>query len=134
MVHGAMLNDSGEVNVALERDKKTGLMKIQNTKLSGKTALTTYEVIKKFIKYTLLSVQIKTGRMHQIRAHLHSIGHSVVGDKLYQTKDLRKKKKVLAQRIFLHSHFLKFKDIEGNWREYKSKLPGELENFLNTIK
>ncbi|PLX24667.1 hypothetical protein C0580_04455 [Candidatus Parcubacteria bacterium] len=134
LVHGQMINSSGEINTPIERDKKTGLMKVQNAKQGGKVALTVYEVIKKFINYTLLKVQIKTGRMHQIRAHLYSIGHSIVGDRLYQTKDLRKKKKVLPQRIFLHSHFLKFKDLEGNWREYHSKLPSELENFLNNIK
>lgn len=134
LVHGQMINRSGEINTPIERDKKTGLMKVQNAKQGGKVALTIYEVTKKFINYTLLKVQIKTGRMHQIRAHLYSIGHSIVGDKLYQTKDLRKKKKVLPQRIFLHSHFLKFKDLEGNWMEYHSKLPGELENFLNNIK
>lgn len=134
LVHGQMINSLGEINTPIERDKKTGLMKIQNVKDSGKPALTLYEVVKKFVNYTLLKVKIKTGRMHQIRAHLYSIGHSVVGDKLYQTKDLRKKKKVLTQRIFLHAHHLKFKDLEGKWREYNIKLPGELENFLNNIK
>jgi len=82
----------------------------------------------------LVKVQIKTGRMHQIRAHFYSIGHSIVGDRLYQTKDLRKKKKVLEQRIFLHSHFLKFKDLEGNWQEFNSPLPHILQEFLNKAK
>jgi 23S rRNA-/tRNA-specific pseudouridylate synthase len=134
LVHGHLINDEGEINTPLERDKKTGLMRAQNVKQSGKTALTIYRTIKKFINYTLVNVQIKTGRMHQIRAHFYSIGHSLVGDRLYQTKDLRKKKKVLEQRIFLHAHFLKFKNLEGGWHEYHSELPEELKNFLTTIK
>lgn len=134
LVHGQLINDQGEINTPLERDKKTGLMKVQSSSFSGKPALTTYEVIKKYINYTLVKVQIKTGRMHQIRAHFYSIGHSIVGDKLYQTKDLRKKKKVLEQRIFLHSHFLKFKDLDGSWHEYESKLPHVLQEFLNKAK
>lgn len=134
LVHGQMINEQGEINMPLERDKKTGLMKVQSGKNIGKPALTLYKVLKKYINYTLLNVEIKTGRMHQIRAHLYSIGHSIVGDKLYQTKDLRKKKKVLDQRIFLHSHYLKFKDLEGNWREYHSKLPHILQEFLNKLK
>lgn len=134
LVHGQMINDRGEINMPLERDKKTGLMKVQSGKYIGKQALTIYKVIKRYINYTLLNVQIKTGRMHQIRAHLYSIGHSIVGDKLYQTKDIRKKKKVLEQRIFLHSHYLKFKDLEGNWHEYNSKLPHILQDFLNKLK
>jgi 23S rRNA pseudouridine1911/1915/1917 synthase len=134
LVHGQLLNDQGEINTPLERDRKTGLMKVQSSKFTGKPALTTYETIKKLINYTLVKVQIKTGRMHQIRAHFYSIGHSIIGDKLYQTKDLRKKKKVLEQRIFLHSHYLKFKDLEGNWHEYNSPLPHILQEFLNKAK
>lgn len=134
LVHGQLINDHGEITTPLERDKKTGLMRAQVAKQQGKPSHTTYEVIKKFINYTLVKVRIKTGRMHQIRAHFYSIGHSLVGDKLYQTKDLRKKKKLLAQRIFLHAHFLKFKDSKGNWREYKSNLPAELKQFLEKIK
>ena len=134
LVHGQLLNAQGEINTPLERDRKTGLMKVQSSKFTGKPALTTYETIKKLINYTLVRVQIKTGRMHQIRAHFYSIGHSIVGDKLYQTKDLRKKKKVLEQRIFLHSHYLKFKDLKGNWHEYNSHLPHILQEFLNKAK
>lgn len=134
LVHGQLINDQGEINTPLERDKKTGLMKVQSGKFSGQAALTNYQVIKKYINYTLAKVQIKTGRMHQIRAHFYSIGHSIVGDKLYQTKDLRKKKKTLEQRIFLHAHYLKFKDLEGNWHEYNSPLPGILQDFLKKLK
>jgi len=133
LVHGQLINDRGEINTPLERDRKTGLMRVQSGKFTGKPALTIYEVSKKFINYTLVKVQIKTGRMHQIRAHFYSIGHSIVGDKLYQTKDLRKKKKILEQRIFLHAHYLKFKDLAGNWHEYNSQLPSLLQDFLNKI-
>ncbi|MFA6307370.1 MAG: RluA family pseudouridine synthase [Patescibacteria group bacterium] len=134
LVHGQLLNTKGEINTPIERDKKTGLMKVQSGHFSGKSALTTYEIIKKFINYTLVKVKIKTGRMHQIRVHFYSIGHSIVGDKLYQTKDLRKKKKVLEQRIFLHAHYLKFQDLAGNSHEYHSKLPAILQDFLNKLK
>lgn len=134
LVHGALKNEQGEIDQPLERDKKTGLMKVQSGKEAGKPALTIYEVIKKFINYTLIKVEIKTGRMHQIRAHFYSIGHSIVGDKLYQTKDLRKKNKIINQRIFLHAHILEFKDLLGKWRRYESPLPKELNEFLEKIK
>lgn len=134
LVHGQLINRQGEIITPLERDKKTGLMKVQTTKDSGKNAHTTYEVVKKYINATLVKVKIKTGRMHQIRAHFYSIGHSIVGDRLYQTKDLRKKKKVLAQRIFLHSHLLKFQNLDGEWRKYSSPLPKELQDYLKKIK
>jgi 23S rRNA pseudouridine1911/1915/1917 synthase len=134
LLHGQLINEQGEITTPLERDKKTGLMRVQSTKKTGKRAHTTYEVIKKFINYTLVTAKIKTGRMHQIRAHFYSIGHSVVGDKLYRTKDIRKKKKILEQRIFLHSHFLKFRVLGGEYHTYDSELPKELKDFLKTIK
>jgi len=134
LVHGQLINDQGEITTPLERDKKTGLMKVQTAKNSGKNAHTTYEVDKKYINSSLVTVKIKTGRMHQIRAHFYSIGHSIIGDRLYQTKDLRKKKKVLSQRIFLHSHMLKLKNLSGEWRKYSSPLPQELKDYLKKIK
>ncbi len=134
LVHGRLKNDQGEISQPLERDKKTGLMKVQSGRLAGRPALTTYQVVKRFINYTLVKVQIKTGRMHQIRAHFYSIGHSIVGDRLYQTKDIRKKKKVLDKRIFLHADFLKFRDLAGEWCSYRLPLPHILEEFLNKLK
>ncbi len=134
LVHGKLINDKGEINTPIERDKKTGLMKVQTVKAGAKTALTLYEVVQKFINYSLVKVMIKTGRMHQIRAHFYSIGHSIIGDKLYQTKDIRKKKKILSSRIFLHADYLKFKNLSGEDKEYRSALPSELENLLDNIK
>lgn len=135
LVHGAMKEMEGEINTPLERNKETGLIRAQRVLPSGKTAITLYQVVEKFINHTLIKVQIKTGRMHQIRAHLFSIGHSIVGDKLYQTKDLRKRNKTVDDaRIFLHAHFLSFQDLNSQWHKYQSPLPKELKDFLKTIK
>lgn len=133
LVHGRVLNDSGEIITPLERDHKTGLMKV-HTKKPGLPAHTIYEVSQRYTNYSLLKIQIKTGRMHQIRAHLYSIGHSVVGDRLYQTRDIRKKKKTVLVRIFLHASLLKFQDTKGCWHKYSSRLPKELNDFLKQLK
>ena len=134
LVHGAMINDRGEIKSSLERDRQTGHMKAQTAKNSGQEAHTIYEVIKKFQNYTLLKVNIKTGRSHQIRVHLYSIGHSLVGDRIYQTKDIRKKKKVRPERLFLHASLLEFKDLGGQKKIYRSRLPKALEDLLKIIK
>ncbi len=133
LVNGRVLNDNGEIKTNLARDKKTGLTKIQLPGI-GAEAHTIYEVVTRYINYTLLKVQIKTGRTHQIRAHLFSIGHSVVGDTLYQTKDVRKKKKQADIRIFLHSHLLKFVGPDKKTVKTTSPLPKELKDYLKKLK
>ena len=109
-------------------------MKAQTVQETGKEAYTVYEVIKKFINYTLVKVQIKTGRMHQIRAHFYSIGHAVVGDKLYITKDIRKKKKILSKKILLRADYLSFKDHNNILQEYKISLQKEFKEILKNLK
>lgn len=134
LVHGAMRADSGEINTPIERDKETGLMKANKMAEESKTAITLYKVEKKFRNHTLLRLQIKTGRTHQIRTHLYSIGHSIVGDPLYRTKDLRKKKKTIENlRIFLHAAYLEFNDLENTRQKYDSALPKVLKDFLTTL-
>ena len=133
LVHGRVLNDSGEIHSNLARDKKTGLSKIQLPG-EGAEAHTIYEVITRYTNCTLLKVRIKTGRTHQIRAHLFSIGHSIIGDKLYKTRDVRKKKKQAEIRIFLHSHLLKFLGPDKKIVKTTSVLPKELKDYLKTLK
>lgn len=133
LVHGRVLNDSGEIHSNLARDKKTGLSKIQLPG-EGAEAHTIYEVVTRYTNCTLLKVRIKTGRTHQIRAHLFSIGHSIVGDKLYKTRDVRKKKKQAEIRIFLHSHLLKFLGPDKKIVKTTSVLPKELKDYLKTLK
>ena len=69
----------------------------------GRTAHTEYRVTRRFAKFTLLEVRIGTGRTHQIRVHLASIGHPVAGDKLYGAADAG------HGRFFLHAHRITFR-------------------------
>ena len=108
-----------------------------------KEAITEYQVIKKFAGYTLLKIKTLTGRTHQIRVHLKAIGCPIVGDRYYKFKmknalvrpsdGSRKKLKIDSGRIFLHANYLGFYDLEGQWREFKSGLPRELNNFLKNL-
>ena len=99
---------------------------------SAKEAKTEYWVIKRLRHHTLLRVKIHTGRTHQIRVHMFSLGYPLVGDKIYIQKRVKPAKNI--ERLFLHSNKLGFKDLASEYHEYESKLPGELQNFLTSLK
>ena len=137
LVYGAISNDEGKISTPLERDRKTGKTKAQSAILKqnqAREAITHYEVIQRFHNFTLLDIKLVTGRTHQIRAHLHSIGHSLVGDSLYGTRDLKNKKLPDLHRPFLHASSLAFESLTGEMIDCHSELPSELITFLHKIK
>lgn len=134
LTHGVFSLDSGRIERSIERSKKTGLMSAR-TNNSGKEAITEFEVIQRFCKFTLLKVKLLTGRTHQIRVHLKSIGYSILGDNLYQTRDIRlKNKKDPSSNMFLLSFNLGFFDLDNNWQEFKLKEPKWWTNLIRTLK
>ena len=98
-------------------------------------AKTLYETIESFDGYSLVKMQTLTGRMHQVRVHLSSIGYPLVGDTLYQSP-----KEKNLDRLGLTRHFLHATDIEfvDPWtqeeRHYKSDLSIDLESILQTLR
>ncbi|HPA25274.1 MAG TPA: RluA family pseudouridine synthase [bacterium] len=136
LVHGEVSLDVGRIERALIRSKKTGLIAAQTEENSlGKEAITEFSVIQRYKKYTLLQIKLLTGRTHQIRVHLKSIGHSILGDKLYITRNIRlKAKKPTVNNIFLLSKKLGFYDLENNWQEFKIKEPKWWLEYLKILK
>ncbi len=100
LVEGKLKNKKGTINAPIGMDRHHK----QRRRISktGQEAVTHYEVLKEFKSYSLLKVILETGRTHQIRVHLSSIGHPLLGDELYGAKDLRYK------RFMLHSHEIEF--------------------------
>lgn len=100
----------------------------------GKEALTTYKVVEVFppkskrqTGFTLVEVEPKTGRTHQIRVHLSYIGHPIYGDRLYGGKPF--------SRIFLHATFLEFTHPQTKERvKFESPLPTDLQKVLEDLK
>lgn len=139
LVYGRVEPQQGKIERLIGRSAKTGLMVAKTDhKLSAffaKKAITQFEVVQYFKNYTLLKLKLITGRTHQIRVHLKSIGHSVVGDKLYQTKDLKNKKhKFNLNRIFLCSTKLGFYNLKNKWQEFEINLPAELTEILDKLR
>ena len=131
LVHGQMERPEGEINLPIERAKGKGKMAVKSINQGGKEAITKYTVIKQFKNFSLLEVEILTGRTHQIRAHLNAIQHPIVGDKLYKQKWV--KETLELDRPFLHSTILSFKNLDGKKMEFKSKLPAKLYKILKLL-
>lgn len=141
LVYGQVKADSGIINFPIIRSKINGKMiakpfiKKGIINPEGKSALTEFQVIKRYINFTLLKVKIKTGRTHQIRVHFSAFSHPLVGDNLYSTARTRiQNKKINLGRIFLVATQLTFNDPEGTKRTYKTNLPKQLKEFLTKIK
>lgn len=85
IVHGVVKYDRGTIN------KPIGRHKIHRTKMAivqgGRSAITHWKILKKLEKYTFLECTLETGRTHQIRVHMLSIGHPIVGDSVYSKKN-----------------------------------------------
>jgi 23S rRNA pseudouridine1911/1915/1917 synthase len=133
LVWGKIKADEDEINFSIGRSKnKPGLFAaFPIGSEEGRPAKTIFRVMKRFINYTLLEVEILTGRTHQIRVHLLAYGHPIIGDILYAKKQAEKSK---CPRIFLHASHLSFIDSEGIKKEYNSEVPGGLKDFLKKVK
>ncbi len=122
----------GKLDYPLIRDKKSGLFKTSSLK-KGKEALTLFWAKKIYSHFSLLKIQILTGRTHQIRAHFKIFGHPLVGDSQYFLKQNKKYNLKGLNRIFLHATELSFLDPAGKKQKFISPLPSELKNFLANL-
>lgn len=139
LVHGATRQNTGKIEAPIIRDKHNRLR--MKTGTAGRQALSLWKVRRRFEKFTLLEVEIKTGRTHQIRVHMGFINHPVVGDEIYNegrdksinNVEIRRAVEKLG-RFFLHAEKLDFTHPEsGEKMEFKQPLPQELEEFLKLI-
>jgi len=131
LVHGISKDKKGIITKSISKSRKRGGS--QTTMPIGKKreAITRYEVIKEFPDYSLLEVSPETGRTHQIRVHLASIGHPITGDEKYKFK--RQKELAGLTRQFLHASYLQFALPGGKIMEFESELPEELNKILKNI-
>ena len=100
-----------------------------------RNAKTMYKPIEQFGDYTLVEVKTLTGRMHQVRVHLASIGHPLVGDVLYQSDREKNRDKLGLTRHFLHAVSIEFQDpwTEQD-RHFRSELSSDLEYVLSDLR
>ena len=140
LVVGSTLN-KGTINKNLIKDEKSGIVSITNS-AHGKSALTLYSKKEDFNKkYSLLDLELVTGRTHQLRVHLAYIKHPIVGDSKYGDFQVNKEfeKKYKLKNQFLHSYLFEFGKIDGQLsylskRKFISPLPEKYNNILEALR
>lgn len=126
LVNGVVEKDKGIIKSYL-KETKSLLVYSTNDSKNGKLAITEYNKIKNNNKFSLLNINIKTGRKNQIRVHLNDIGHSIVGDKKYG-----KIKHANINRLCLHANYLEFTHpITKELITIKSDIPKLFLDLIN---
>ena len=139
LVHGIVRPESGRIDQPIARDPRN------RTRMAvvarGRSTLSLYRVKRRYENFTLLDVDLKTGRTHQIRVHLAWLKHPVVGDNVYgggrdnAVRDPQLKAKIRKlDRHFLHAEQLGFRHpTTDKMMEFKAPLPAELDQLLTEL-
>jgi 23S rRNA pseudouridine1911/1915/1917 synthase len=132
LVHGRVAPESGRIERPIARDP------VHRTRMtarlsSGRAAWSEYRVLRRFARFTFLEVRIGTGRTHQIRVHLASIGHPVAGDALYGAPARIEGVPPLG-RYFLHAHRIRFRlPSTGEELVVEAPLPASLAEWMEAL-
>jgi 23S rRNA pseudouridine1911/1915/1917 synthase len=153
LVHGAVKLDRGTLDASISRDQQRRT-RMTTRRAGGRTAISHYRVQQRFESryghFSLVEVEIETGRTHQIRVHLSSIGHPVVGDTLYGAPEnilprleapvtRRQKEEALRDAVALGRNFLHAARLEfvhpqtGKPLELRAPLPADLNGWLKRL-
>ncbi|MBQ8327383.1 MAG: RluA family pseudouridine synthase [Lachnospiraceae bacterium] len=129
LVHGRFNEESGTIEGAIGRnpnDRKKMMIHAPN----GKPAVTHYKVLKQFDKYAYIECKLETGRTHQIRVHMASINHPIVGDDVYSNR----KEEFRLEGQTLHAWFLGFNHPKtGEYLEIEAPLPNYFLHLLDIL-
>lgn len=130
VVYGNVKEDEGTVDKPIGRHP-TQRKKMAVTDKNSKNAVTHYTVIRRYEGFTLLKLRLQTGRTHQIRVHMASIGHPVAGDDVYGPKKVIKE----LQGQCLHAGLIGFiHPVTKEYIQVESELPPYFKNFLSKLR
>ena len=129
IVHGELKEMEGTVDATIGRDPNNRKKMCINT-ANGKRAVTHFKVLKQLKGYTYIECQLETGRTHQIRVHMTSIGHPLIGDEVYGNRSCKFK----LQGQTLHAMILGFIHPSTNeYVEFEAPLPEYFQHLLDVL-
>ena len=130
IVHGVVVGEEGTVDAPIGRDERDRKRMAVNQK-NGKPAITHYRVLERFREHTYIECRLETGRTHQIRVHMTSIGHPLLGDEVYGTR----KTPFHLEGQTLHAYMLGFRHpVSGEYVEVTAPLPAYFQKLLEILK
>ncbi len=130
VVYGNLKEDSGFVEASIGRDKNDR-KKMAITEQNAKYAYTEWRVLERFGNFTYIACRLKTGRTHQIRVHMASIGHPLAGDAVYGPRNCITE----LHGQCLHAKMLGFEHpATGQWMQFDSELPPYFEKYLQKLR
>ena len=130
IVHGNLKEDTGTVNAPIGRHP-TDRKKMSTKAPNGRHAVTHYRVLERFGNFTYIECQLETGRTHQIRVHMSSIGHPILGDEIYGPAKCPYK----LQGQTLHAKILGITHPStGEYIEFDAPLPDYFKDLLNKLR
>jgi 23S rRNA pseudouridine1911/1915/1917 synthase len=129
IIHGHLPHDQGTIDAQIGRDPRDRKLFAVNTNI-GKRAVTHFRVLERFPDYTMVELQLETGRTHQIRVHMKFIGHPIVGDPVYgRTKGVTMNGQALHAAVlgFLHPTL-------DTYMEFEAPLPEDMNRVLENLR
>lgn len=123
IVYGILDKKEDEITLKIAKENEMSVRRVVRN--DGKEAITRYKVIKEFNNYSLLEIELLTGRTHQIRVTFSFLGHPLVGDKSYSIYEDK-------ECLMLHSYYLEFIHPKDNkLYTFKTELPERFKDFIN---
>jgi 23S rRNA pseudouridine1911/1915/1917 synthase len=130
VVHGRVSREHGVVDAPLGRHPHDRVRMAVRPEGKGKRAVTHYRVLERFARFTAVEARLETGRTHQIRVHLLSLGHPICGDPMYTLRSFRPVS-VPSTGLALHASALEFlHPITGQRLAFSSPVPSRIERLL----
>lgn len=134
-VYGCVLEDKGTIEAPIDRNPDNPHLRIVIA--SGYPSVTHYEVVQRYKHVTQVRLWLDTGRTHQIRVHMKSIGHPLIGDKLYWTDANGEELEVEIGSVVMDRHALHAEKLgfihpsSRQWIEFTAPLPDDMQQFLS---
>lgn len=123
LVHGIISDDRGEIDKPL---RQFGSGRVAVDAQRGKASITEFRVLERLEAFTLVEARPHTGRRHQIRVHLYSIGHPIVGDPLYGDRAIQRS----YSRLMLHARRLTLEQPRGKRLTIEAPIPQSFQKIL----